>query len=102
MFCNLCALVIPPRSDMRLGLSSMAFIMMKLEQILAGTMTDLSDQDARSALKTQKEELVIMLEESESFSLDPKNPLYILSLAVDKQDEPDAKAGSAATGADCD
>lgn len=86
---------------MRLGVSSMAFIIMKLEQILAGTVTDLSDSDARLALKAKKEEVVTLLAQSESFSLDPKNPLYIISLAVEIEDIPDVTASSA-TGADCD
>ena len=43
---------------MRLGVSTMAFICLKLEQILHGNVSDLSDTDARSALKDKKEEVL--------------------------------------------
>ena len=87
---------------MRLGVSTMAFICLKLEQILGGNVSDLSDTDARSALKDKKEEVLGWLAESASFKLDPKNENLIISLAVEEEDAELLAASSSTPNPDCD
>jgi hypothetical protein len=86
-FINLCNVVVPPRSGMALGLSLLAFVTLKVEQLLSGSSTETDDEKNRSALKDRKAELQQWLEASMSFKLDIATGVITTHSLVDEEDE---------------
>lgn len=80
-FTNLCQLVIPPRSGLKLGLATMAFITLKLEQILSAAKVDMSDDEGRDAIKKRKAEVQKWLEASETFNWREEDQTILIAKA---------------------
>ena len=66
----MCNVAIPPRSGMVLGMSTLAFITLKLEQILCGDSTETDEEKNRAMLKERKADVARWLETSVSFVRD--------------------------------
>ena len=90
----MCNVAIPPRSGMVLGLSTLAFITLKLEQLLAGDSSETDEEKNRAILKERKVEVARWLETSVSFVRDSNSGIITTHALEESIDKPFCKIHS--------
>ena len=66
---------------MKLGLATMAFITLKLEQIISAAKVEMSDDEGRDAIKKRKAEVQKWLETSEAFKWREEDQTILIAKA---------------------
>ena len=93
-FINLCNIVCPPRSGLFLGLSMLAFVTMKVEQILAGEVAETDEEKNRVVLKERKVEVAKWLTTSTTFKFDPHTGVISTHQLMGDNDAEDEAEGT--------